>query len=269
MKLTCQEHLAPGETLLDKWRFLEAAGWDGFELLGAGDGAFRARAGELRGARDAGVPMRTVCVQGGPFIGDADPEARARAVATMKELLSGIAEAGGTGAITPSSYGVYTTSLPPYARPRSPEEDRESLLAVLTELGEHAAREGVLVLLEPLNRYEDYVLNRLDQAVELADAVGLDSVRVMGDLYHMNIEEDDPLEALRTAAPRLAHVHLSDSNRAQPFAGHVDWGSVLATLAESGYEGDLGLECRLRGEPEEALAEVAGRLRPLLPAQPT
>jgi sugar phosphate isomerase/epimerase len=266
MRLTCQEHLVPGDTLLQKCRFLERAGWDGFELLGAGGGAFRDRAGELREARDAGVPMRTVCVQGGPFIGDVDADARRQAVATMKELLSGIAEAGGTGAITPSSYGVYTTSLPPYDRPRSPEQDREALLAVLTELGEHAAREGVVVLLEPLNRYEDYLLNRLEQGVELAEAVGLDSVRVMGDLYHMNIEEDDPLEALRSAVPRLAHVHLSDSNRAQPFTGHVDWSGVLATLAELGYDGDLGLECRLRGEAEQALPEVARRLRALTPA---
>jgi sugar phosphate isomerase/epimerase len=266
MRLTCQEHLVPGATLLEKWRFLERAGWDGLELLGAGGGDFRARAGELREARDAGVPMRTVCVQGGPFIGAVEADARAQAVATMKELLSGIAEAGGTGAITPSSYGVYTTSLPPYDRPRPPEQDREALVAALTELGEHAAAEGVVVLLEPLNRYEDYVLNRLEQGVELAEAVGLDSVRVMGDLYHMNIEEDDPLEALRSAAPRLGHVHLSDSNRAQPFAGHVDWGRVLATLVELGYDGDLALECRLRGDAGQALPQLARQLRAATPA---
>jgi sugar phosphate isomerase/epimerase len=266
VRLTCQEHLAPGDSLLEKWRFLEGAGWDGFELLGAGGGAFRARGDELREAREAGVPMRTVCVQGGPFIGDVDPERRAEAVATMKELLTGIAEAGGTGAITPSSYGAYTTSLPPYERPRSPEEDREALLGVLAELGEHAAREGVVVLLEPLNRYEDYVLNRLEQAVELAEAAGSPAVQVMGDLYHMNIEEADPLQALRAAAPRLAHVHLSDSNRAQPFAGHVDWARVLEALAAIGYEGDLGLECRLRGDAADALPEVARRLRALMPA---
>ena len=264
MRITCQEALAPGDTLVAKWAFLEEAGWDGIELLGAGAGAFRARAGELRDAARAGVPLRTVCVQGGPFIGDVDPERRAEAVASMKDLLSGIAEAGGTGAITPASYGVHTASLPPYAVPRSPAEDREVLIEVLSELGEHAAREGVAVFLEPLNRYEDHMLNRVEQAVELADAVGLDSVAVMADLYHMNIEEADPLEALRTAGPRLAHVHLSDSNRGQPFAGHVDWAAVLSTLRSAGYTGDLGLECRLRGEPAEALTEVARRLRPML-----
>ena len=265
MRLTCQEQHAPGETLEQKWRFLENAGWDGIELLGAGDGAFRSRADELRAAHRAGAPLRTVCVQGGPFIGDVDPERRARGIVTMKELLSGIAEVGGRGAITPASYGVHTTSLPPYERPRSPEEDREVLLAALSELGEHAAREGALVLLEPLNRYEDHMLNRVEQAVALADAVGLDSVQVMADLYHMNIEEADPLQALRDGVRRLAHVHLSDSNRGQPFAGHVDWGAVLAALAEIGYDGDLALECRLHGDAGDVLPALARRLRGLMP----
>jgi sugar phosphate isomerase/epimerase len=138
------------------------------------------------------------------------------------------------------------------------------MLEALVELGEHAAREGVAVFLEPLNRYEDHIVNRLEQAVELADATGLDSVRVMGDLYHMNIEETDPVGALRGAGPRLAHVHLSDSNRGQPFAGHVPWDAVVDALAASGYEGDLALECRLRGPAEEALPAVARRIRELL-----
>jgi sugar phosphate isomerase/epimerase len=61
-------------------------------------------------------------------------------------------------------------------------------------------------------------------------------------------------------------VHLSDSKRGQPFAGHVDWAGVLATLAAVGYDGDLGLECRLHGAPEVALPDVARRLRAVMPA---
>src|SRR4051794_41770348 len=95
MRLTCQEHLVPGNTLLEKWRFLERAGWDGLELLGAGAGAFRGRAGELREARDADVPMRTGCVQGGPFIGGVDPPPRAPAGAPRKGPPSGLPRAGG------------------------------------------------------------------------------------------------------------------------------------------------------------------------------
>jgi sugar phosphate isomerase/epimerase len=265
MRLTCQENHLPGESLLDKWEFLAEAGWDGIELHGRGGGEFRARGPELRAAHEAGVPMPTVCVIADRFIGDFDAARRAEAIATMKELLTGIAEVGGLGAITPASYGMFSRSLPPYSPPRSAEEDREVLLAALTELGEHAQREGVCVLLEPLNRYEDHMLNTVAQAVELADAVGLDSIKVMADLYHMNIEEADSPAALRAAGPRLAHVHLSDSNRREPFAGHVDWAAVVEALDDVGYTGDLAFEGRLGGDAEQVLPEVARRMRALEP----
>ena len=265
MRLTCQENLVPGDTLLEKWELLAAAGWDGIELHGRGNGGFRARAAELREAHEAGVPMPTVCVIADRFIGDFSAERRAEAMTTMKDLLTGIAEVGGVGAITPASYGMFSRSLPPYTPPRSAEEDREILLAALTELGEHAAREGVCVLLEPLNRYEDHMLNTVAQAVDLADAVGLDSVKVMADLYHMNIEEADSPAALRAAGPRLAHVHLSDSNRYEPFAGHVDWDAVVTALDDIGYDGDLAYEGRLSAPAEQVLPEVARRMRALAP----
>ena len=107
------------------------------------------------------------------------------------------------------------------------------------------------------------MVNRLDQAVDLVDAVGLPSVRVLADTYHMNIEEDEPAAALARAAPRLAHVQVSDSNRFQPGAGHIDWPALLRTLDAAGYDGYLALECRLRGEPAEAVAGVPGFLRRL------
>ncbi len=77
------------------------------------------------------------------------------------------------------------------------------LLAGLSALGEHAARaRASCSCLEPLNRYEDHMVNRLEQAVELVETVGLPSVRVMADTYHMNIEEDEPTSALvKAAAP--------------------------------------------------------------------
>ena len=68
------------------------------------------------------------------------------------------------------------------------------LVAGLAELGEHAAPEGVRVLFEPLNRYEDHMVNRLDQGAAICRAVGSDAVKLVVDTYHMNIEEDDPAD---------------------------------------------------------------------------
>ena len=86
-------------------------------------------------------------------------------------------------------------------------------------------------------------------------------MRVLADTYHMNIEEDEPTSALVKAADHLGHVQVSDSNRFQPGAGHIDWGALLGTLDAVGYDGHLAVECRLRGEPTAAVAAIPGFLR--------
>ncbi|MFC7547869.1 sugar phosphate isomerase/epimerase family protein [Plantactinospora sp. GCM10030261] len=259
--LTCQEHLLPGETLADRAAVAADLGFDGIELRGRGDLALAGRLPELRRARADGVRMPTVCVEMDHFIGDFDPDRSRDAVRNLRSQLTVIAELGGLGVTTPAAWGMFSRRLPPFEPPRSPAGDRAVLVDTLGELGEHALREGVAVFLEPLNRYEDHMVNRLDQAVELCRAVGLPSVRVAADFYHMNVEEDDPCQALRDAAPYLGHVQASDSNRFQPGAGHLDWPALLGTLTDIGYAGCVAIECRLRGEPATALRSAVGVLR--------
>ncbi len=261
MRLTCQEQLLPGDTLQDKWDAAQQLGYDGIELRGQGGHRIRERLPELHRARRDGVVMRTVCVDMLHFIGAFDADLRRDAVANLRTQLSVIAEIGGTAAMTPASYGMFSRRLPPFVPPRDPDGDREVLLDGLGELGRHAAAEGVRILLEPLNRYEDHMVNRLEQAVELAVATGLDSVGVVADSYHMNIEEPDPAAALVAAADRLAHVQVSDSNRLEPGAGHLDWPAFLGALERVGYTGDLAAECRLSGPAEQVLAKASATLR--------
>ena len=263
MRLACQEHLLPGASLVEQWQFAAAAGFDGIELRGEGDFAFRERLPELRAAREAGAVFPSVCVIMDHFIGDLDPERRRDACENVKSLLSVIAEAGGRGAITPAAYGLFSRHLPPFSPPRSPEEDREVLLEALVELGAHAESEGVELFLEPLNRYEDHMLNRVEQAVALCAEAGSAALKVMADTFHMNIEEADAAGAVRAARGRLAHVHLSDSNRFEPGAGHIDYAPIFRALKDTGFDGALALECRLTGEPERVLPEVTRRLRAL------
>jgi sugar phosphate isomerase/epimerase len=264
MRLSCQENLIPGDNLVAKWEFASTAGFDAIELHGHGDFAFQQRLPELSDAKDAGAVMPTVCVIMDHFIGDFDGTRRRDAIDNMKSLLSVIAEIGGNGAITPAAYGLFSKSLPPFQPPRSPEEDRAVLLDALTELGEHAESVGVSLFVEPLNRYEDYMINRVEQAVELCDQVGLASLKVMADFFHMNIEEKDIAQTIRDSAPHLAHVHLSDSNRMQPGAGHLDFEPGLRALRDIGYEGDLAVECRMDGDAAEELPRVGRYLRSLI-----
>jgi sugar phosphate isomerase/epimerase len=261
VKLTCQEQLLPGRTLQEKWDAAQAYGYDGIELRGQGGHRLRERLPELHRARRDGVVLNTVCVEMLHFIGDFDTERRRDALDNMRTMVSVIADIGGTAAMTPASYGMFSRRLPPFEPPRDEAGDRAVLLDALGALGEHARREGVHVLLEPLNRYEDHMVNRLEQAVELAEATGLDSVGVVADSYHMNIEEADPQDALVAAAHRLVHVQVSDSNRLEPGAGHLDWTAFVAALARIGYAGDLAAECRLSGPAEQVLPKAATTLR--------
>jgi sugar phosphate isomerase/epimerase len=265
LKLACQEQLLPGDDLPAKFDFARRAGFDGIELRARGDGHFAERLPELRAAARAGVVMRTVCPETDHFIGDFDPGQRRDAIVQLRSWLSVIAELGGEGVLTPASWGMFSVRLPPFSPPRTPAQDREVLLEALIPLAEHAAREGVWLALEALNRYEDYMINRLEHVRELAEAVhaatGARSVRACADLFHLNIEEDDLPKAIVAAGPWISHVHVDDSNRLQPGTGHMDFAGAFAALREIGYEGWHTLECRLRGEPETALPATAKFLR--------
>jgi sugar phosphate isomerase/epimerase len=261
VRLVVQENLVPGDAgLVARGRLARELGFDGLELRDSGS----ARGEELAAARAAGIATPTVCPEVSAFIGDFDADRRAAALDRLEDQLDGLAAAGGEALITPAAWGMFSRRLPPFTPPRSEEEDREVLLSSLTRLARRAEANGVVVLLEPLNRYEDHMVNTLAQAWALCEAVGSPAVRLLADTYHMNIEEDDPCAALRVAAPWLGEVHVSDSNRHQPGTGHVPFGDIVATLRDAGFDGVLGLECRLRGEPEPALRACAAHLRPLL-----
>ena len=261
MKLSCQETLVPGSDLVEKAAFLQASGYEGIELVGPGPGRFRDRAPELRKAAKAGVVMPTICISQAPLIGHFEAVKRREALAIMRELLSVCAEIGGRGVITPASWGMFSRNFPPFTPPRAPGEDREVLLEGLNALAGFAAAEGVSVYLEPLNRYEDYLLNRVEQALEWCREVGSDALMVIADFYHMNIEEADPPAALRLAGARLGHVHMCDSNRYEPGAGHIDLAAHLEALTAIGYEGYLAMEGRLSGPAEEVLPQIPHRIR--------
>jgi len=262
MNLICvQEQHLPGDTVLAKWEFAQAWGFDGIELRGKGDGEFRSRLPELREAAKRGVVMPTVCVEMSHFIGAFDASLRADAIEQLRQQLSVMAEIGGRGVMTPASYGMFSARLPPFVPPRGPEDDREVLLDALTTLGAHAADLGVELYLEPLNRYEDHMVNTVATASDLIDTVGSSSVKVVPDTYHMNIEEADPVGAMLAAGSRIGHFQVSDSNRLEPGAGHIDWALIGATVKALEYTGPIAVESRLSGPADQVLPQVTTLLR--------
>lgn len=261
MKIACQEQLLPGDTILEKWQTARRYGFDGIELRGQDDHRIRDRLPDLQAAREEGVVFPTVCVEMDHFIGDFDSARRRNAIANMATQLEVIGALGGVGAMTPASWGMFSRRLPPFEPPRSRADDRRVLHEALSELASVATDAGVVVMLEPLNRYEDHMVNTLGAARRLADEAGSPAVRIVADTFHMDIEETGFEAAVAAAGSRLAHVQVSDSNRLEPGAGHLDWARLLRALVEVGYDGWLAYECRLSDDAASALPRSVGFLR--------
>jgi sugar phosphate isomerase/epimerase len=111
----------------------------------------------------------------------------------------------------------------------------------VTAAAEHGRAAGVIVAIEPLTREETHLVNRVDQALALADEAG-DGCGVCLDVHHARIEERGVGEAIRAAGARLANVHVADDGRLPPGEGGFDWRTLCDELDAVGYRGHLSLE---------------------------
>jgi len=164
-----------------------------------------------------------------------DPAQRAATVDYMKSLVEMVHQLEGTEVtVVPATVGKVIPDA-------TPEEEWGWVVAGLQEVYDLAEQRGVRLALEPLNRFETYFLNRADQAMALAEAVG-PNCGVCLDVFHMNIEEKDMHAALRASASRLTDVHVAENNRLAPGMGSVDWAAFVKTLDDIGYGGALTME---------------------------
>jgi sugar phosphate isomerase/epimerase len=124
--------------------------------------------------------------------------------------------------------------------------DRETALQRLREglntLGRYAADRGVPLIYEPLNRYETNLCNTVESGVAMLQTLDTDNVRLLADLFHMNIEETDIAAALRTGGKHIGHVHFVDTNRRPAGCGHMDFPPIAAALRDIGYTGYASAE---------------------------
>jgi sugar phosphate isomerase/epimerase len=109
------------------------------------------------------------------------------------------------------------------------------LVDALRQCSLAASPHGVRLALEPINRYETTLINTIDQGLELIERVGAGNFGLLLDTFHMNIEEPGIEAGIRRCGERIFHFHVADSNRWYPGAGHLDFGSILAALSETGY----------------------------------
>ena len=277
MELSTRWNIVPGDTLADKLTTLEESGYEYIDLSGPAlevspDALLNVFAGRSVGVGTVDL-LHSVL--------NADEEARKRRMMRNHELLDLAKALGAFGALVhpifvPPPAGElvgYLGLTPPGAAGNSfkgmsaeveeIERQTDLLIPEIKELASHAEQIGVILLVEPLNRYETYYFNRLEQGVEVCKIVESPAVTVLPDFFHMVIEESDISASITAAAGHIGYVHISENNRGQPGCGHFDFKRAFGALKAVGYDGFLGVACEPLGDPGEALKETATSVRRL------
>lgn len=115
-------------------------------------------------------------------------------------------------------------------------------IPILRNLSKYAGDHGVLLLLEPLNRYATPYCCTAADALDICKAVDNPSFGILLDTFHMNIEEDSFSRALESTRDFLYHMHFADNNRKMPGEGHLDFGSILRVLHKINYQRYISFE---------------------------
>lgn len=142
------------------------------------------------------------------------------------------------------------------------KQERAWCVETLMEIGKIAADSGVVVGLEPLNRFETDMVNTVDQALSIVHEVSSPNLKIVLDTFHSNIEEKDiPASIRKIGKELLCHVQGNESDRGTPGTGHLEWQGIKEALEEIGYEGAMVIETF--GQPSKELARAACIWRPL------
>jgi D-psicose/D-tagatose/L-ribulose 3-epimerase len=149
--------------------------------------------------------------------------------------------------------------------PEQRSNDTDLLVGNLKELAAYAQEHGVVLCVEPLNRFETSFLNLATQVVEIVDRVDNPSCQIMLDTFHMNIEEKSLGDAIRAAGPRLKHLHSCENDRGAPGSGHIPWDNVAKALKDINYDGPVVIESFT--DKVESISRAAAIWRSLAPTQ--
>lgn len=260
MKIATQNQAFFPAGILEKFKYIKEMGFDGYEIDGR---LLVENLDEVKAAiKETGLPVTTACGGYDGWIGDFIEERRLNGLVQIERILEALSEVGGRGIVVPAAWGMFTFRLPPMTSPRSLAGDRKAVSASLRHLDKVAARTGTTVFLEPLNRYQDHMINTLAEARRYILENDLRHVQIIGDFYHMNIEEDNLAGALHQHRDLLGHVHVADNHRYQPGSGSLNFAALFDQLRADNYQGYVVYECRVRAEdPAQAYRQSLNYLR--------
>lgn len=237
LRLSFQEGTAPGESLNEKFDYMEKLGIVGFEPHGK---QLLKRAEEFRQALSGrNIKVSAICAGFDGFILAEDPAVKASFDSSMRELIAAAGEIGSTGVIMVPAFNGQKP-----CRPHT-METRAYLCEQLHELGEYALKHNTTVILEPLNRKEAFYLRLVSDAAAICRDADSEGVRCMGDFWHMQ-EETSDYAAFISAGKYLQHVHVaSRGQRRMPGEdGQLDnYIDGMRALKELDYQNYISFEC--------------------------
>lgn len=237
------------ETHLPLCEKLKAAGFDGVEVpIFEGDVAHYAALGKKL---DAIGLKRTVTTVLPPQVDFISPDAAARKAA-LDYMVGAIDRSAALGAEVIA--GPFYQPLANFSGNPPTEDERARAAEGHRAAAEHAAKAGVLLTVEALNRFECYLLNTIADAVAHVRRVGHPSLKCMYDTFHANIEEKDPLGVIEPHYSAIGHVHISENDRGTPGRGHAPLRETIRKFLSLGYAGWFTIEAFGRALPSIAAA---------------
>ncbi|WP_246100841.1 sugar phosphate isomerase/epimerase family protein [Palleronia caenipelagi] len=132
------------------------------------------------------------------------------------------------------------------------EGELSNVARVMEAAAAHAKTRGLLLGVEPVNRYETHLINTARQGVEMIERVGAENVFLHLDTYHMNIEEKGAANGIIDGRDHIRYIHLSESDRGTPGSGCCDWDEIYGALAAINFKGGLAMESFINMPPEVA-----------------
>ncbi|MFG0255097.1 MAG: TIM barrel protein [Rhodopirellula sp. JB053] len=213
-------------------------GYDAIEVFAPGPDAIPEgelqRLVESTGLKVAAVGTGAGMVKHGLSLTDPDSAKRAAAQDFVRSMID-FGGPLGAPAIIGSMQGRFGGEV-------SHEQALDLLAESLEVLGPHAANYNVPLIYEPLNRYETNLIKTIAEGVAFLNRLSTDNVKLLADLFHMNIEEANVAEALRQGGDAIGHIHFVDSNRQAAGLGHTDFEPIASALRDIGYNGYLCAE---------------------------
>lgn len=243
LKLSFQEKTAPGESLNERFDYMEKLGIVGFEPGGRN---LAGRVNELQQALNGrNIKVSAICAGFSGFILAEDPKVKAEFDSTMRDIIAAAGELGSTGVIIVPAFNGQKPCLP------HTRETREYLCEQMHELGEYALKHNTTVILEPLNRKEAHYLRLVSDAAAICRDSKSAGVKCMGDFWHMQEETSDFAAFLSAGTEYLQHVHIaSRGNRKMPGEnGELDnYVEGFRALKMLGYDKYVSFECGCNGD---------------------